>query len=141
MRRRGGCMTADRILRTAEATASMMWTPTASSRPSSVAGWEAWEAILVWGATASSSLLEAPEAMAMEVTDRASVFSLAKSSPLWRKWVTLLVFCLMCYVALLHYSSSTNLFYCKLSALSPSIEWCDTQYYFQNKIILIQAFY
>merc|ERR1712152_58088 len=33
-----------------------------------------------------------------------------------------LVLCLMCYAALLHYSSSTNLFYCKLSVSSPSPE-------------------
>ena len=70
-------MTAARTSRTADAEeASMMWTPTASSRPSLVEAWEVWGDILAWEATASNSL---KEAMEEEDTDRASASNSARA--------------------------------------------------------------
>ena len=66
-------MTAAKTWRMVEAMDSMMWIPTAFSRPSLEAGawegWGVWEAITEWEAIASSSL---------DLQVRVSVSSLAK---------------------------------------------------------------
>ena len=117
-------MTAARTSRTegAEA-ASTMWILTASSRPSLAAAWGAWVVTLAWGDTASSSHKAAMEEEVMEVMDRASASSLAKADVITLEEEMLghslsVLFDVLC--AMLHYSSSTNLFYCKLSVSSLS---------------------